>query len=70
LWTRGFDTRESWRGFSRGWRRTRADGAAEGAVRLPAAFEPLRIVGGVVYGVAEDEMHVQRVEAYRVEGGR
>lgn len=70
LWTRGFDTRESWGGFSRTWRRTRADGAPEAAVRLPAAFEPLRIAGGLVYGVAEDEMHVQRVEAYRAEAGR
>jgi hypothetical protein len=70
LWTRGFDSRESWRGFSRTWRRTRADGAPYGAVRLPAAFEPLRIIDGTIYGVAEDEMHVQRVEAYRAEVGR
>lgn len=70
LWTRGFDTRESWRGHARAWERTRADGAPLGAVRLPAGFEPLRIVGGVIYGIAEDEMHVQRVEAYRAEQGR
>jgi hypothetical protein len=70
LWTRGFDMRDSWRAFSRAWDRTPADGTSLGAVRLPAAFEPLRITGGLVYGIAEDEMYVQRVEAYRVEEGR
>ena len=70
LWTRGFDTRESWQGFSRTWTATDADGRAAGAVRLPAAFEPVRVAGGVLYGVAEDEMHVQRVEAYRVKEDR
>lgn len=70
LWTRGFDTRDSWRAFSRTWDRTSADGKAFGAVRLPASFEPLRIARGLVYGIAEDEMYVQRVEAYRVEEER
>ncbi|HEX2209716.1 MAG TPA: hypothetical protein VHG93_18690 [Longimicrobium sp.] len=70
LWTRGFDTRESWQGFSRTWTPTHADGRLAGAVRLPAGLEPVRIADGVLYGVAEDEMHVQRVEAYRVEAER
>jgi hypothetical protein len=70
LWTRGFDTRESWQGFSRIWEESGVDGSSAGAVRLPAAFEPLHIVGGLIYGIAEDEMHVQRVEAYRAEPGR
>lgn len=35
-----------------------------------SAFEPPRIAGGRVYGATEDEMHVQRVEAYRAEAGR
>ena len=67
LWTRGFDTRESWRGFSRTWAVTHADGTPAGAVRLPAGFEPLRITRGVVYGVRVDALHVERVEAYRAE---
>jgi hypothetical protein len=70
LWTRGFDLRDSWRAFSRTWDPARADGTPSAGVRLPAAFEPLHIVDGVVYGVAQDEMYVQRVEAYRVEEGR
>jgi hypothetical protein len=70
LWTRGFDTRDDWRGFSRTWYRTHVDGTPSGPLRLPSEFEPLHIVGGLVYGIAEDEMHVQRVEAYRVEEGR
>lgn len=70
LWTRGFHMRDSWRGFSRTWNRTRADGTPMDDVRLPASFEPLYIVGGLVYGITEGEMYVQRVEAYRVEEGR
>lgn len=70
LWTRGFDTRESWQGFSRTWTGTDASGSLAGGIRLPAGFEPVRVVDGLLYGVAEDEMHVQRVEAYRVEKGR
>jgi len=68
-WTRGFDTRDGWQGFSRTWRVTRADGTDAGLLRVPAGFEPVRIAGGVVYGVTTDEMHVERVEAYRVEEG-
>lgn len=70
LWTRGFDTGESWLGFSRMWDRAGADGSPRPSAQLPAAFEPLRIADGVIYGVAEDEMHVQRAEAYRAEEGR
>jgi hypothetical protein len=70
LWMRGFDTGESWQGFSRTWTAAGADGRPAGAIRLPGAFEPLRVVDGVLYGVAEDGMHVQRVEAYRVTEGR
>lgn len=69
LWTRGFDSRDGWQGFSRTWRRVRADGRPVPPVRVPAGFEPLRVVGGTVYGVAEDAMHVERVEAYRVQEG-
>jgi hypothetical protein len=69
LWTRGFDTRDGWRGFSRTWRTVRADGSGVRPVRMPAGFEPLRVAGGAVYGVAEDGMHVERIEAYRVEEG-
>jgi hypothetical protein len=70
LWTRGFDTRESWRGYSRTWERIETNGTPVGGVRLPAAFEPLHVINGLIYGIAEDEMHVQRVEAYRVGEGR
>lgn len=70
LWTRGFDTRESWRGFGRAWDVDASGAGGGGTVRLSAGFEPLRIVGGVIYGVAEDEMHVQRVEAYRAQEAR
>ncbi|WP_420127423.1 hypothetical protein [Longimicrobium sp.] len=70
LWTRGFDMRDSWRGFSRTWNRTHADGTPSDDVLLPAGFEPLHIIDGLAYGIAEGEMYVQRVEAYRVEEGR
>lgn len=70
LWTRGFETRESWEGFSRTWEAVGADGRASGRIRVPAGFEPVRIVGGSLYGVRVDDMHVERVEAYRVEEGR
>jgi hypothetical protein len=66
VWTRGFDTGESWRGFSRVWN-VAADAGAVRRVRLPAAFEPLQQQGGVIYGVSTDSLQVERVEAYRVE---
>ena len=49
---------------------SRRRGTAAASLARTAAFEPLHIVGGRVYGVAEGEMYVQRVEAYRVEDGR
>lgn len=70
MWTRGFDTRESWEGFSRTWEAAGADGRAAGRVRVPAGFEPVRMVDGALYGVRVDAMHVERVEAYRLEEGR
>jgi hypothetical protein len=66
VWTRGFDTAESWRGFSRVWN-VAANAGAMRRVRLPAGFEPLQAEGGVMYGVSTDSMQVERMEAYRVE---
>jgi hypothetical protein len=66
LWTRGFETRESWAGFSRTWEAVGVDGRAAGRIRVPAGFEPVRIVDGLLYGIREDDMHVEWVEAYRV----
>jgi hypothetical protein len=66
VWTRGFDTRESWRGFSRVWN-VAGDAGGLRRVRLPGAFEPLQAQGGVVYGVSTDSLQVERLEAYRVE---
>ena len=66
VWTRGFDTRESWRGSSRVWNVV-ADAGGGRRVRLPRAFEPLQAQGGVVYGVSTDSLQVERLEAYRVE---
>jgi hypothetical protein len=65
-WTRGFSTEDDWRGYSREWRVTAA-ARPPARVRLPQGFEPLHIVGGLVYGVAVDSMLAERVEAYRVE---
>lgn len=64
LWTRGFDTRDGWQGFARRWSLTDAAGRALPGVRLPAGFTPLRIHGGLVYGVREDAMNAQSVEIY------
>lgn len=66
VWTRGFDTGESWRGFSRVWNVAGESGAVR-RLRLPAGFEPLQQQGGVIYGVSSDSLQVERVEAYRVE---
>lgn len=66
VWTRGFDTGESWRGFSRVWNVVGEAGAVR-RVRFPAGFEPLQQEGGVIYGVSTDSLQVERVEAYRVE---
>ncbi|MBW3570588.1 MAG: hypothetical protein KY467_05740 [Gemmatimonadetes bacterium] len=63
-WVRRFDTRDSWQGHARTWDRAGWDGTAGTPVRMPPCFRPLRIRDGVVYGIAWDEMQVDRVEAY------
>jgi hypothetical protein len=65
LWTRGFDTRDGWEGFARTWARAGTSGRRLPGVRFPERFTPLRIHGGLVYGVREDASNAQFIEVYR-----
>lgn len=65
-WLRRFGTEESWLGHAREWDRTGWDGAARTTVTMPPRFRPVRIAGSLMYGIASDEMYVDRVEIYRL----
>jgi hypothetical protein len=47
-----------------------ADGVAQARVRLPAGFRLFGVEGDRLYGVARDELDVEYVRVYRVDGGR
>jgi hypothetical protein len=69
VWVRRFDTTESWEGHARVWDRAAWNGAGREPVRLPPRFRPLHIAHGLIYGIAIDDMYVDRVEAYRIPDG-
>lgn len=67
IWVRRFDTRASWEGHARTWERVAGDGAALPALQLPQGFQPRRVVGSLLFGVATGPLGVERVEVYSVD---
>lgn len=45
-----------------------ADGSVRGVLRLPAQFRPFLVEDSVVFGVERDELDVESVRAYRIDG--
>lgn len=66
VWTRRFDTSDDWKGRAREWDAVNPRGRTR-RLRLPAGFEPLLLHGGMLYGVSTDDLHVERIVAFRTE---